>query len=191
MRSVVEAGFPPCWGRLLLLPEGRCSLARDSAHFIRSGPSQCFLRPRYAGTCLLRAPPASRERGSSRPRQRAPSPPACRACALSVLRRRKDAGRLLGPFVAGISEIWPVLWRRKDSGGAPSPFVAEKCGAVKRGCLCFRNAIPVPACYWRSGRFDCSGRAERASWTRPRYLRETGKGDSSIGRRGSGEAGLP
>ena len=43
------------------------SAQRNSARFARSGPSQRFLRPCSARTCLRRAPPPARVRGWTRP----------------------------------------------------------------------------------------------------------------------------
>ena len=51
------------------------SSGRDSIRCAHSGPSQRLLRPRYAGTCIRRAPPPARVRGWTRP-------PAAASCRL-------------------------------------------------------------------------------------------------------------
>ena len=59
---------------MLFLPAAGLCLHKDCAHFVRSGPSHCFLRPADAELVSNGHPPASRERGSSGLRQAAIAP---------------------------------------------------------------------------------------------------------------------
>ena len=58
-----------------LRSHGRSGRFTPFAPIAHSGPSHRFLRPRFAGTCLRRAPPPPLARGCASPREGLPPPP--------------------------------------------------------------------------------------------------------------------
>ena len=68
--------------------EGENSLRGDSGRFAPSGPSHNLLRPRFAGTCILRAPPPALVRGWTSPPEGVSPFPASPTRSYSITRQR-------------------------------------------------------------------------------------------------------
>ena len=65
--AVCKTAFPAPGTGLRTFCRQAASSGRDSVRCAHSGPSQRLLRPRYARTCIRRAPPPARVRGWTRP----------------------------------------------------------------------------------------------------------------------------